>query len=248
MTGLCRGHGSDRLDADSEPCHANRRPMQLVSCGRRRSRHGGRRCDSDHHRPERAPHLLCSPDSENRAHIARACVHGYMDIPPLPPARGTVLADLPLAIAAKFDAGTVDQQVQGPTRCTIRDLNRDPCLPSARCREVRYRPVKPAIGIRLSTRPTVWRSGIPKSTFSVRQVWIAASETSRDGPACRTSTHARPCRDRTRPTASLACAALRYTPISSLCESGDMEDSTWTSATSLDVRTESLPIFATTSF
>ena len=34
----------------------------------------------------------------------------------------------------------------------------------------------PAIRTRLSTNPTVWRSGRPKRIFSVRQVWIAASE------------------------------------------------------------------------
>jgi len=35
---------------------------------------------------------------------------------------------------------------------------------------------------RLSTNPVVWRSAIPKSTFMVRQVWIAASLKVRDLP------------------------------------------------------------------
>jgi hypothetical protein len=35
---------------------------------------------------------------------------------------------------------------------------------------------------RLSTKPVVWRSAIPKSTFIVKQVWIAASLNVRDLP------------------------------------------------------------------
>lgn len=35
---------------------------------------------------------------------------------------------------------------------------------------------RPAISIRLATRPTVWRSGRPNRTFNVRQVWMALSE------------------------------------------------------------------------
>jgi hypothetical protein len=35
---------------------------------------------------------------------------------------------------------------------------------------------------RLSTKPVVWRSAIPNSTFIVRQVWIAASLNARDRP------------------------------------------------------------------
>jgi hypothetical protein len=33
---------------------------------------------------------------------------------------------------------------------------------------------------RLSTKPVVWRSAIPKSTFMIKQVWISASLKVRD--------------------------------------------------------------------
>ena len=41
---------------------------------------------------------------------------------------------------------------------------------------------RPVSRSRLSTKPVVWRSAIPKSTFMVKQVWIAASLKVRDLP------------------------------------------------------------------
>jgi hypothetical protein len=77
-------------------------------------------------------------------------------------------------------------------------LNRDTdvycerLLTSADGVEVRYLPVQPVNSSRLSTKPVVWPSSIPNSTFMVRQVWIAALRTFTIAPLagrCGTPSH-----------------------------------------------------------
>lgn len=133
-----------------------------------------------------------------------------------------MLAGVPLTIAAELDASAVDQRFQRLAGCAIRDLHGDPHTRRRHCVEKSITGrSRPAILIKLSTNLTLWRSGRPKSTFRVRQVWMAASENvSGRPPPCWTSAHARPCWDRTRPIASLACAALQYTRTSSPCDRG----------------------------
>ena len=66
-----------------------------------------------------------------------------MDLSPLPAARRAMLTGQPLAIAAKLDAGAVNEQVERVAGFPIRNLHRDPRLASAQRREVRHRPIEP---------------------------------------------------------------------------------------------------------
>lgn len=104
-------------------------------------------------------------------------------------ALGAMLAGQPFAITPELHPPSpwslgpvafpwldINQQVQRPPRAAIRDLHIDPRLGRHSVEQSGTDQSSPAIRIRLSTNPTVCRSGKPKSTFSMRQTWIAASE------------------------------------------------------------------------
>ena len=146
---------------------------------------------------------LAARSELDRAHVACASVHGDMDLPPLPPARCTVLADLPLAITAKRNAGAVDKQVQWLTGCTIRG-SEPRSVPASGTTSRSPAPASRAQPSGSGSRPAQ-RSGETEGR-------TALSASGRSGwrhprpflevRACRTSSRARPCGDRTGPAAS----------------------------------------------
>ena len=88
-----------------------------------------------------------------------------------------MLASGPLAVAGRLDAGAVDQEMEGAGARTAGDLDgQADRAPAQRGSKSGTGKSKPASLMRLATSPSVCLNGSPNSAFSVRQVWIAASE------------------------------------------------------------------------
>lgn len=82
--------------------------------------------------------------------VGCGCIHGQMNLAPLAPARGAVLAGLPFAIAKELDAGAVHQQVQRAVSPAIGDLDGQCLLTTAEGGVIRHGPVQPC---KLQKRP-----------------------------------------------------------------------------------------------
>ena len=86
-----------------------------------------------------------------------------------------MLAGVPFPFALDLDARAVDQQVQRALRAAVGMFTfrvfcrRESVLKSGTAQS------RPVSRRRLSTKPVVCRSAMPKRTFIVRQVWTAAS-------------------------------------------------------------------------
>ncbi len=187
---------------------------------------------------------LAARSELERADIARARVPGDMDLAPLPAARRTMLANLPLAVASEFDAGAIDQEVQRLPGCTIRDLNRDPRLASAERRTIRHRPIEPGHPDQAFDQPGRLAKRKTEENFQRQE---GLDRGIREGlGSSRTSPRARPCRDQTTPTASLAYAARLCRLTSSACDSGERWASACASPALMDSLRESIPRSATT--
>lgn len=89
--------------------------------------------------PARLPVTSIDLDGAN---LHRVRVDPEMDLAPLAPPGGAVLASAPIAHTGCLDAGAVDQQMQRPRAWAVGDLDDAPARASAERTKVRDRPVQ----------------------------------------------------------------------------------------------------------
>lgn len=99
-----------------------------------------------------------------------------MDLAVLASAVGPMLAREPLSIPKKLDPCAVDQQIEGPAALRLEISTVMVFCLRLRVEKSGTGQSRPAICRMLDTIPVVCRSGRPKSTFTIKQNWIAASE------------------------------------------------------------------------
>src|SRR6056297_686271 len=108
--------------------------------------------------------------------LQRLFIDADVDLAPQTAFRTAMLAGLPLTFALRLDAGAVDQKVQRPLRAPVGNTHSQGFPAPARAvLKSGTAQSRPTSRRRLSTNPVVCLRAMPKMTFIVRHVWIAAS-------------------------------------------------------------------------
>jgi len=103
---------------------------------------------------------------------------GDVDLTPDASFRAVVLTYVLFAFSFDLDVNAINQDMRWALRAAIRDVDRKRPVTPVDGAEMRHAPVQPRQ--LLPTKPVVWRSAIPNSTFMVRHVWRATSLKIRD--------------------------------------------------------------------
>jgi hypothetical protein len=118
----------------------------------------------------------------NCSDFQRLLVDTDVDLAPDASFRATMFAGVPLTFPFYLDPCAVDKQVQWALRARYGMITASVLWRRQMVLKSGTTQSSPVSRSRLSTKPVIWRSAIPKSTFLVRHAWMAASLNVRDLP------------------------------------------------------------------